>query len=93
MATVEQRQALMAVTCSWCGAGVDEPCHVRKAATIDTAGGRRRPQLLAITTLDGGSHDARWQKALGVGAPVVQAAVAERTDRELVDAGQETRPW
>ena len=66
MATKAQLDALLGVPCSWCGARVGERCRVRI--------GRR---LLAPTTLDGESHDARWLAALGSPARVLGQAVAE----------------
>lgn len=53
-----------------------------------------------IRTLDGGCHDARWQRALGQAAPVLAAVVVEEHSRpqaegaepELVGAVDQ-RPW
>lgn len=88
MATPAERAQLMSVSCPWCGAGPEQECYVGSKS-------KRRP----ITSLDGGSHDARWQKALGRPATVIEAVVAEahptRDDREPVSVGQAVadRPW
>lgn len=95
MATDEQRTALLAVPCSWCGARPGETCYVRVGGDVlDSEGGKRRPRFSLLTTLDGGCHDARWRRALDQSAPVVTGAVLERTERpdsELVGAA--ARPW
>lgn len=91
MATTEQRRALLSVTCSWCGAGVGEVCTLRIAQTVDAEGGQRRQAPRPLTTLDGGCHDARWQRA-GLGpAPVIRGAVlaAQGWDE---DQGRPERP-
>lgn len=64
MATVDERTALMTVTCPHCGAGPLQACF-----TLGRSHGR--DVRLPITTLDGGSHDARWRAALGRSAPVI----------------------
>lgn len=75
MATNEERQRLLAVTCPHCRAGVGEPCVVAGGPQpLDSEGGRRRRQLRLITTLDGGCHDARWQAALNRPAPVLPSS-------------------
>lgn len=88
MATKAEERALLAVACPWCGAGVGTRCG-RQVGRYRTT----------PSTLDGGSHDARWLKA-GLGpAPVISAAVlAHREPQEpplLVAsaAAQEERPW
>jgi len=102
MATHEQRAALLAVPCTWCGASPGEPCSVRRPSAPDEDGiTRSRPR--AVTTLDGGAHERRWQTALGVSAPVLAPAVAERTERPVsllpdpepvpVGSGAGERPW
>lgn len=95
MATTEQRQALLSVTCPWCLAPVGELCTLRGRVRVDDQGAKRRPPARQLTTLDGGCHDARWRKALGVEAPVIREAVLETqavAPRILVDAGDQ-RPW
>jgi hypothetical protein len=74
MATREEMDALLAVTCPWCGAAVGEHCFVRFGKTI------ARP-----STLDGESHEARWQRALGMNARVLSTQADLR-------AGRESRP-
>lgn len=59
--------ALLGVPCSWCGAREGERCRVRI--------GRRL--IVAPSTLDGESHDARWLAATGAPARVLTVAVAE----------------
>jgi hypothetical protein len=62
--------------------------------------GPRRSDRRPIRTLDGGSHDARWMKALGEPAPVrVEVVMEEHQPRRkdapalaLVGAPAE-RPW
>lgn len=71
MATAREIRALLDVACPHCGAGVGSACRVRVHR-------RGRMVTLPITTLDGGSHDARWQAALGIPAPVRADRVAER---------------
>lgn len=67
MATPEQMKALLAVPCTWCGASPGQRCFVKV--------GRR---VTVPSTLDGESHDARWQRALGMQARVLTALVEER---------------
>lgn len=62
--------------------------------------GTRRYHPLALTTLDGGCHDLRWQDALKRGARVITAAVledpvpeAEEPVREPVAVGGGDAPW
>jgi hypothetical protein len=76
MATVEQRRALLGITCSWCHAAPGEFCTRPDGHnTRDSQDGLRRRAGLPISTLDGGCHDARWQAA-GLGtAPVLTAVV------------------
>jgi hypothetical protein len=102
VATTAQREALLAVPCPWCGAGVGEVCTLPAADRIDTEGGRRRHRPRPLTTLDGGCHDARWQRA-GLGpAPVIRGAVlaAQGIDEDAQEAreavpvgGPVERPW
>lgn len=66
MATVDERTALLTVTCPHCGAVPSERCYSRSISN-------GRLIRLPITTLDGGSHDARWLLALGRPAPVLRA--------------------
>lgn len=87
MATREQRARLLAVSCPWCGSAPGEVCVLRAAKRRDHEGGERRRRLPVITTLDGGCHDARWQKALGMPAPVLAAAV-----QQLREPGSEGLP-
>jgi len=68
MATTAERTALLAVTCTHCGAGTGDACYKLSRR-------HGRDVRLPITTLDGGSHDARWVAALGRGAPVLVGAV------------------
>lgn len=68
MATVDERTALMTVTCPHCGAGPLERCY-----SLTRSNGR--DVRLPIRTLDGGSHDARWMLALGRPAPVLAGAI------------------
>lgn len=88
MATVDERRALLAVSCRWCSAKPGEECHAvttgRQAANVRRRHDVRKP----ITTLDGGAHDLRWHDALGRPAPVLAAAVEAR--HETPDVG---RPW
>jgi len=73
MATADEMKALMSVPCSWCGAKPGVRCFVR------TRNRQRVP-----STLDGESHDARWQRALGVDARVLSSAVDKITGRDGV---------
>lgn len=79
MATTEERQALLAITCPWCQATAGEVCSMPAPgahAKRDTEGGVRQGQRIPISTLDAGCHDARWVAA-GLGpAPVRAEAVA-----------------
>ena len=96
MATTEQRQALLSVTCPWCLAPVGEVCTLRGRVQVDSEGAKRRRTPRVLTTLDGGCHDARWRKALGVEAPVIREAVLETqavAPSLLVGAGAVERPW
>lgn len=82
MATSAEIKALLAVTCPWCGAKPGEKCSARFGKTTHP-----------LTTLDGESHDARWQSALGRGAKVTPttdmlAASAARHQPPRVE-----RPW
>lgn len=102
MATTAQREALLAVTCPWCGAAVGEVCSLRQPDRLDGAGGRRKTRPRPITVLDGGCHDARWLRA-GLGsAPVIRGAVLAAQGREeepgvedpvIVGGGLVERPW
>jgi len=74
MVTAEERRALLAVPCPWCGAGDGEDCHVRETRT-DAGKGTRRYTPIPVTTLDAGCHDARWRAALTRPAPVLTASV------------------
>ena len=90
MATTTEREALLAVSCPWCGVGPQTECMSQ---------GRR------LSSLDGGAHDARWRKALDQPAAVIRAAVAiTRGDVEVeppppevaavpVGAVMADRPW
>lgn len=85
MATLEERDQLLAVACTWCGAAPREECTVK---------GLR--ELRVPSTLDGGCHDARWRAAMGREARVVPAAVDVRRpveDTEPVLVGAVERPW
>jgi hypothetical protein len=101
MATREQLRALLAVACPWCGAAVQEPCSAPGSRSPYVEGPRRTDRR-PIRTLDGGSHDARWRRALGEPAPVRAEVVIEEhrpghavpvreAEPELVGAGD--RPW
>jgi hypothetical protein len=68
MATKEQMAALLATACPWCGAAQGQRCKVR-------IGSRH---VTVPTTLDGESHEARWQAALGLPAQVLSTQVAAR---------------
>lgn len=70
MATLDQMRALLSISCRWCGAAPKEACFT----TVKRHG---REVRIPLTTLDGGCHDLRWQDALGTGAVVMTAAVAE----------------
>lgn len=78
MATKEQMKTLLSVACTWCGAQAGTKCFVR-------VGGRQQ----VPSTLDGETHDARWQKALGMTAPVLRAQV----EYSLAASGASERPW
>lgn len=82
MATSAELRALMAVSCTYCGAGVGVRC------------GRTLGNLtIRPTTLDGESHDARW-RAAGLGAATVLAERVPRAEPVLVAAGDlDERPW
>lgn len=82
MATMQERRALLAHPCPWCGAGPRQEC-----GTV-LRNGVRRP----ITTLDGNAHDARWRAALGRTARVIMGRPDEdvRGSEQPVPAG---RPW
>jgi hypothetical protein len=89
MATVEQRIALLAITCSWCHSAPGEFC-TRPAGrnSVDSQDGVRRQVGLPISTLDGGCHDARWQAA-GLGsAPVLTEVVAALRETAIQPAGR-----
>lgn len=79
MATKAQMTALLAVRCTWCGAQPGTRCQVRV----------RGRQNYVPSTLDGESHDARWQAALGMSAPVLTASVHDM----LGLAASAERPW
>jgi hypothetical protein len=90
MATPRQLESLLSVTCPWCGAEPGKRCHVRASS--------KRP--LRPTTLDGEAHDARWQVALSMPAPVLAGRVAEYresyTDPDAAPISNvmvEDRPW
>lgn len=84
MATTAQVQALLGVPCPHCRAARGEACGVAAGPRPrDAEGGIRRQARLPITTLDGGSHDARWVAALGTSAPVVPEALEERQQRPV----------
>lgn len=99
MATRDQVRSLLATPCPWCAAGVNELCSTAGHRN-ETAVGSRRSERRMIRTLDGGCHDARWQRALGQAAPVLAAVVVEEHSRpqaegaepELVGAVDQ-RPW
>lgn len=78
MATHEEREALMSVSCPWCGASAGKVCVPASSnrSRTDKVRERRGAAALGIRTLDGGCHEARWQKALG------------RPARTLVAGGQ-----
>lgn len=99
MASATDRAALLAVSCSWCGAAPGEECRVRGTGT-ESAKGTRRYSPLYLTTLDGGAHDARWQTALSRPAEVITAAVPHpapvstgESNLASVGASTEDRPW
>lgn len=83
MATTAEVEALLAVRCSYCGAAKGTKCGREVGALIV------RP-----TTLDGESHEARWQRA-GLGAAaVLSERVAERqTPAPSADLAVLDRPW
>lgn len=95
VASRDQIRALLAVSCPWCHAAVNEPCSTM-GHRRDGAEGPRRSDRRPIRTLDGGSHDARWRRALGEPAPVRREVVAEEhqvhRERQLIGAPVE-RPW
>ena len=82
MATKAQMDALLSVPCKWCGARIGERCHVRLGRRI----------IVAPTTLDGESHDARWLAATGVPARVLGQAVAELRGDSLRLSDRRTEP-
>lgn len=86
MATTDERQALLAITCPWCAAAPGEVCSMPAPggrARRDNEGGIRRERRIPISTLDAGCHDARWLAA-GLGsAPVLAAVVAEHQAVDL----------
>jgi hypothetical protein len=96
MATTAQIEVLMSVPCRWCGAGIGKPCQVR---------GKTNGRSIKPSSLDGDSHDRRWQDAFGTPAPVVLGRVEEyrnswdRTDDQGLPAPPEpipdlvSRPW
>lgn len=98
VATREERRRLFAVACPWCGAGPGSLCRV--AGVPDKV---RRRSGDRVRTLDAGCHDARWQAALGRGAPVLRDVVARRVvaDRAsrratvslLAEEAPHERPW
>jgi len=93
MASREELSKLLAIPCSWCHAAVGEPCST-SGIRRDGTEGPRRSDRRPIRTLDGGCHDARWQQALGVAAPVRAEVVAEEHQpHQLVGAGAVERPW
>lgn len=90
MATTTEMRALLAVACPWCNAKPGEKCVTRRGKT-----------LVPITTLDGESHDMRWQAATGRGAGVIQEAevlrqrraLAAKAKGSLAAAAKVPRPW
>lgn len=75
MATIEQRQKLLGIPCPHCRAATGEACTASvQPQNLDAEGGRRRQRRRPLTVLDGGCHEARWQAALGIPAPVVSSA-------------------
>lgn len=94
MATPEEHRALLAVTCPHCGAEAGTRCFVPVGARTHTD--RARARRAPVRTLDGGAHNARWQKALGRDAAVIPEALPPtRTSphRVLAPAGAVERPW
>lgn len=96
MATHEERRALLAVTCPWCGAEPGAICFIPVRAR--TATERSKPRQTAVRSLDGGCHNARWQAALSRDAKVIVTALPETRSsraagREPVAAGGVERPW
>ncbi len=93
MATTAEREQLLATACPWCSARPGEECHNGTKA--------RRP----LRSLDGGCHDARWRRALGIEAQVTMPerpaytgpVKAEQPEREPVSVGAAMpvmeRPW
>jgi len=84
MATRDELRALLAVTCPWCHAAAGELCSTMGVRN-DQKVGPRRSDRRRIRTLDGGCHDARWNKALGTSAPVLPEVVAAGHQRPVVD--------
>lgn len=87
MATAAEMRALLATSCPWCSAAPGEKCRVR-----------RGKQYVTVTTLDGESHDARWQSALGRGAKVLgEAEILKSQQRQTLAAGGQPqrieKPW
>lgn len=99
MATRDELRKLLAVACPWCRAAVGELCSTAGTRSPEAVGPRRSDRR-PIRTLDGGCHDARWQRALGREAAVLAEVVAadrgvprRRTEEpELVGAAVD-RPW
>jgi hypothetical protein len=82
MATSAEMTALLAVPCPYCGAPRGTKC------------GRTVGKFVTHpTTLDGESHDARWQRAGLGGATVLSERVAERRAPALVASAVVERPW
>lgn len=82
MATKAQMDALLAVPCPWCGVPAGERCRVRIGKQL----------VVAPTTLDGESHDARWLAATGSPARVLTGAVAERRGLPALASARRTAP-
>ena len=94
MATEQQMQALLATACPWCGVPPGRKCEVR-------IGSRH---VTVPSTLDGESHEARWQAALGLPARVMSEQLAARfgwdakpqTEEEVAMPGRVAvleKPW
>jgi hypothetical protein len=79
MASKAQMDALLAVGCRWCGVGAGERCKVRIGSRWVTV----------PSTLDGESHDLRWQDALGMSARVLSAEVARHVGWTEVPAPEQ----
>lgn len=91
MATADQRNALLAITCTWCHAAPGEFCTRPDGHnTRDSQDGLRRRSGLPISTLDGGCHDARWQAA-GLGTAPVLTAVVDSLRQAPVPGGGRPR--